>query len=145
MQGKHCLAVPTVLTLYLNYYLSFDVCARFRLRLSASVCVCLRLSVCVCELFNGCIYQRMLVYKVDTFLKRIKMAISFLIFLDQIKKPHKQRNPSINKWVNSGKIFFWYEIPLILCSFLFSDFQSWFSMSKIIRICLKKNSLKNSF
>mgnify|MGYP007015623847 CR=1 FL=1 len=49
-----------------------------------SVCVCLRLSVCVCELFNGCIYQRMLVYKVDTFLKRIKMAVLFLIFLDQI-------------------------------------------------------------
>ena len=65
---------------YLNYYLSFDVCARFRL----SVCVCLRLSVCVCELFNGCIYQRMLVHKVGTFLKRIKMAVLFLIFLDQI-------------------------------------------------------------
>ena len=58
----------------LNYYLSFDVCACFRL--SASVC----LSVCVCELFNGCIYQRMLVYKVDIFLKRIKMAVLFLIF-----------------------------------------------------------------
>ena len=68
----------------LNYYLSFDVCARFRLRLSASVCVCLRLSVCVCELFNGCIYQRMLVYKADTFLKRIKMAVLFLLFLNQI-------------------------------------------------------------
>ena len=57
---------------HLNYYLSFDVCARFRLRL--------RLSVCIRELFNVCIYQRMLVYKVDTFLKRIKMAFLFFIF-----------------------------------------------------------------
>ena len=34
--------------------------------------------------FNGCTYQKMLVYKVVTFLKRIKMAIGLLIFLDQI-------------------------------------------------------------
>ena len=47
-------------------------------------CLCMFPVVCVCELFNGCIYQRMLVYKVDTFLKRIKMAVLFLIFLDQI-------------------------------------------------------------
>jgi hypothetical protein len=37
------------------------------------------------NLFNGCSYQKMLVYKVDTFLKRIKMAVLFLIFLDQIR------------------------------------------------------------
>ena len=50
-----------------------------------------RLSVClsVClsakkQLPNGCTYQKMLVYKVVTFLKRIKMAIWFLIFLDHI-------------------------------------------------------------
>ena len=37
------------------------------------------------KLFNGCIYQKMLVYKVITFLTRIKMAVLFLIFLDQIR------------------------------------------------------------
>ena len=60
----------------LNYYLSYDVCA-----------VSLRMSVCLSEkkLFNGCKYQKMLVYKVVTFLKRIKMAVLFLIFLDQIR------------------------------------------------------------
>ena len=57
----------------LNYYLSFDVCAGFRP------------SVRKKKLFNGCTYQKMLVYKVVPFLKRIKMAILFLIFLDQIR------------------------------------------------------------
>ena len=52
---------------YLNYYLSYDVCA-VSLRLSEK------------KLFNGCTYQKMLVYKVVTFLKRIKMAVLFLIF-----------------------------------------------------------------
>ena len=88
----------------LNYYLSFDVCARFRLRLS--VCVCF------CELFNGYIYQRMLVNKVDTFLKRIKIAVLFLIFfwtrsvqngsnlikLDQIGFPHQSTNVTIKSF-----------------------------------------------
>ena len=36
------------------------------------------------KLFNGCSYQKMLVYNVVTFLKRIKMAVLILIFLDQI-------------------------------------------------------------
>ena len=56
---------------YLNYYLSYDICA-----------VSLRLSVCLSEkkLLNGCPYQKMLVYKVVTFLKRIKMAVLFFDF-----------------------------------------------------------------
>ena len=63
--------------------------------MSVHVSVCL--SVCVClskkNLFNGCTYQKMLVYEVVTFLKRIKMAILFLDFfgsdpskMDQTRK-----------------------------------------------------------
>ena len=48
-----------------------------------SVRVSLRLSEK--KLLNGCTYQKMLVNKVVTFLKRIKMAVLFLIFLDQIR------------------------------------------------------------
>ena len=43
-----------------------------------------RVSFCKKKLLNGCTFQKMLVYKVVTFLKRIKMAFLFLIFLDQI-------------------------------------------------------------
>jgi hypothetical protein len=49
------------------------------------------MSVCFRPVFlqkkipNACTYQKMLVYKVVTFLKRIKMAVLFLIFLDQIR------------------------------------------------------------
>ena len=50
----------------LNYYLSFDVCVS--LRLSEK------------KLLNGCTYQKMLVNKVVTFLKRIKMAVLFFDF-----------------------------------------------------------------
>ena len=57
----------------LNYYLSYDVCARFRL------CLCLCLSAKK-KLSNGCRYQKMLVNKVVTFLKRIKMAVLFFDF-----------------------------------------------------------------
>ena len=74
--------------------MSDDVCACFRLRLR------LRLSVCVCELFNGCMYQRMLVYKVDTFLKRIKMAILFLIFLDQIRPKWIKLDQTWSNWIS---------------------------------------------
>ena len=44
--------------------------------------VSLRMSVCLSEkkLFNGCTYQKMLVNKVVTFLKRIKMAVLFFDF-----------------------------------------------------------------
>jgi hypothetical protein len=38
------------------------------------------LSFCKKKLPNGYTYQKMLVYKVVTFLKRIKMAVLFLIF-----------------------------------------------------------------
>ena len=62
-----------LVTKYLNYYLSFDVCVSVRVRLSEK------------KLFNGCTYQKMLVYKVVTFLKRIKMAVLFLILMDQIR------------------------------------------------------------
>jgi len=51
-------------------------------------CLCGFLAyVCLSEkkLFNGCKYQKMLVYKVVTCLKRMKMAVLFLIFLDQIR------------------------------------------------------------
>ena len=57
------------------------------------------------KLFNGCTYQKMLVNKVVTFLKRIKMAVLFLIFLDQICPkwikldqigfPHQSKNVTI--------------------------------------------------
>ena len=60
---------------HLNYYLSFDVCASFRLRLSASVC----LSASANFLMVAHI-KKMLVYNVVTFLKRIKMVFVFLIF-----------------------------------------------------------------
>ena len=60
----------------LNYYLILDVCASFRV----SVC----LSFCQKKLPNGCTYQKMLLYKVVTFLKKIKMAVLFWIFVDQI-------------------------------------------------------------
>ena len=49
-------------------------------------CLCgFRLCLCLClsakkKLFNGCRYQKMLVYKVVTFLKRIKMAVLFFDF-----------------------------------------------------------------
>jgi hypothetical protein len=62
---------------HLNYYFSSAVCA-------VSMCLSVRGSVCPKKLFNGCTYQKMLVYKVVRFLKRIKMADFFLIFLDQI-------------------------------------------------------------
>ena len=48
------------------------------------------------NLFNGCTYQKMLVYKVVTFLKGIKMAVLFLIFLDQISP----------KWIKLDQIGF---------------------------------------
>ena len=67
-------------TPHLNYYLSFDVCASFRVGRSVG-----RFRLSEKTLFNGCTYQKMLVYKVVTFLKRIKMAVFFLIFLDQIR------------------------------------------------------------
>ena len=57
-------------------------------------------SASVCELFNGCIYQRMLVYKVDTFLKRIKMAILFLIFLDQIRPKWIKLDQTWSNWIS---------------------------------------------
>ena len=78
---------------HLNYYLSFDVCA----------CFCLSVEwpfyfgfFWIRSVQNGSnlikldqirflTNQKMLLYKVVTFLKRIKMAISFLIFLDQIR------------------------------------------------------------
>ena len=60
-------------TVHLNYYLSYDVCG-----FPAYVCP-------KKKLFNGCKYQKILVYKVVTFLKRMKMAILFWIFLDQIR------------------------------------------------------------
>ena len=47
--------------------------------------VSLRMSVRKKKHFNGCKYQKILVYKVVTFLKRMKMAILFWIFLDQIR------------------------------------------------------------
>jgi hypothetical protein len=58
------------LVTYLNYYLSFDVCACFRgwFRLSKK------------KLFYGCTYQKMLENKVVTFLKRIKMVVFFVCF-----------------------------------------------------------------
>ena len=46
--------------------------------MSVRVSVCL--SFCKNKNSNGCTYQKMLVYKVVTFLKRIKMAILFLDF-----------------------------------------------------------------
>ena len=65
---------------YLNYYLSFDVCACLRLSVFLSFCLSAKKT-----LSNGCTYQKMLVCKVVTFLKSIKMAVLFLIFLDQIR------------------------------------------------------------
>ena len=55
---------------HLNYYLS------------GAVCPCFRLSVFLKKktILNGCKYQKMLVQKVVTFLKRIEMAILFLDF-----------------------------------------------------------------
>ena len=41
--------------------------------------------------------QKMLLYKVVTFLKRIKMAILFLIFLDQIRPKWIKLANSVNR------------------------------------------------
>ena len=56
------------------------------------------------KLFNGCTYQKMLVYKVVTFLKRIKMAVLFLIFLDQIRP----------KWIKLDQIGFLTNLKMLL-------------------------------
>ena len=81
-----------IFELYLNYYLSCDVCACFRL------CPPLSIFVRLCPSFfkKGCTHQKMLVYKDVTFLKRIKMAIWFLIFFDQIRP----------KWIKLDQIGF---------------------------------------
>ena len=66
-------------------------------------CLCgFRLSVCLYEkkLFNGSTYQKMLVYKVVTFLKRIKMAILFLIFLDQIRPKWIKLDQTWSNWIS---------------------------------------------
>ena len=62
--------------IYLNYYFSYDVCACFRL----SVCLSVWVSFCKKNFLMGADIKKMLVYKVVTFLKRIKMAVLFLIF-----------------------------------------------------------------
>ena len=63
-------------------------------------CLCGFLAyVCLSEkkLFNGCKYQKMLVYKVVTFLKRIKIAVLFFIFLDQIRPKWIKLATSVNR------------------------------------------------
>ena len=62
-----------------------------------------RVSVCLSECLSakknflmGADIKKMLVYKVVTFLKRIKMAVLFLIFLDQIRP----------KWIKLDQIGF---------------------------------------
>ena len=52
------------------------------------------------NLFNGCTYQKMLVYKVVTFLKGIKMAVLFLIFLDQISPKWIKLDQNGSKWIS---------------------------------------------
>ena len=59
---------------------------------------------CVClsekKLLNGCKYQKMLVYKVVTFLKKIKMAVLFLIFLDQIRPKWIKLDQTWSNWIS---------------------------------------------
>ena len=52
------------------------------------------------KLSNGCRYQKMLVYKVVTFLKRIKMAVLFLIFLDQIRPKWIKLDQTWSNWIS---------------------------------------------
>ena len=66
-------------------------------RLSLSVFVCLSAKK---QLSNGCRYQKMLVYKVVTFLKRIKMAVLFLIFLDQIRPKWIKLDQTWSNWIS---------------------------------------------
>ena len=62
-----------------NYQYTYSKCTSkllFELR-----CLCVCPYVCPKKkLFNGCTYQKMLVNKVVTFLKRIKMAVLFFDF-----------------------------------------------------------------
>ena len=71
--------------------MSFDVCASFRVGRSV---------LSEKKLFNGCTYQKMSVYKVVTFLKRIKMAVLFLIFLDQIRPKWIKLDQTWSNWIS---------------------------------------------
>ena len=55
---------------------------------------------CKKTLLNGCTYQKMLVYKVVTFLKRLKMAVLFLIFLDQIRPKWIKLDQTWSNWIS---------------------------------------------
>ena len=82
--------------IYLNYYFSYDVCACFRL----SVCLSVWVSFCKKNFLMGADIKKMLVYKVVTFLKRIKMAVLFLIFLDQIRPKWIKLDQTWSNWIS---------------------------------------------